>query len=319
MTALRTIGIEEMMTAGILGIAFPEGQLFVGDDFESVQFFQHELATCRSAITTQDMAGLVVLRLCFYAMPPGRLTPGKYQAAALLALARLNRVAPHLIEESRFFPKIICRTHPNYASAVADVALRRWRNWLLRLSPDSPGADQRQVIARGIARLRCYPELQGEGEAARRAKVLVDAYFRRRGWAGSNLEPEDILNEAYAVPRLALAKTGILRVTPEGSFTYDPEALRDLVRRDSFGRHSDLGADEEAVPCGDDEPPSIAANTEVLARLQASCDDIDRAILDRQCRTDSEAGAATGLSRQAAGRRLQRIRATLTRLSTSSA
>lgn len=247
----------------------------------------------RPTITTQDGVGLGVLRLTFDVLPPGRLTVDGVHHGSLHALAIMNAVAPVEMHAARFVPRVLL---PGYDQWIAAIAASRWRQWCAEtLDAYSAPTSTRQCVVRGMARLHCYPRVAGESAAVRRAQRKIDAYFRRRGRDGSNLTPDDVLSELYALGRGELGAKRILRRAADGAYVLDPEAIRDVLRKRRFEAQQAEG-DVEELSSDDEDPVEAAVAADLREQLSERSDPISQRLLDLSDHSSAEAATVLGVT-----------------------
>lgn len=269
--------------------------------------FLHDLAQHRPPLTIRDMVGLTVLRLAFDFLPPGKPSRKRSGIAIVMALALTRAVAPGHVRDSGFVMRVFLPSEPDFAGAVAMAALAEWSAWRKEaLDPLRPPTDDRRSIIRRIALRKCYPKITGERAAARRALAMLDAHCRRRGWAGPNLEPEDIINEMYTLRGGEVLAKGLIRNTPKHGWVYDVRAMRDLVRKRHFERLDSPTGTVEEVAEVDSAIDELAA-AELRELLSKQCDSIDARIIEMAEESDAEIGRRLGVTAPAVGKRRKKL------------
>lgn len=272
---------------------------------------------CSPPLSPTDVVGLIVLRLVSEFLPEGPLRPVEAVLAMLRGLALAKALEPQRMRQAGFAVPVIL--NPSSSDSIlmgyAHEAVRRWKSWFREaLNFYEKPTTERHVIARGIARLHCLRPANGEQAAARQAKRLLDAHFRRRGLgAGANLDPDDIISELYTIPQGRLGQTQILRLREDGNLSFDGRRMRDVMRKSKFAlQRPGTDAAEADSPAPDLASTVDAADS--LAALVGQSDSIDQVILANWDSPDVEIAKDVRISPQAVGKRRRGIRERAKRL-----
>lgn len=262
----------------------------------------------------RDVMGLVILRMVMEFWPPGRAIEQAVELATLQGLAVVTSAAQKEMRDAGFaIPRIL---HPKVDPLISEIHVKlvrdRWRHWYsATLDPNLHLRTERQIVAREVARTHCLRKAKEDqaGVASRKAKRLLDAYFKRKKLGPANLDPEDVLGEMHALGSGQIGKSRILQLAKDGLMKFDARAMRDTLRKDENAT-SRPGADPGEGLVADDDaksPFELVAGAEHLARLLDSCDDIDRAIIADWEVKDTAIAPSLGISPQAVGKRRKKI------------
>lgn len=261
-------------------------------------------------ISSQDAAGLVVLRLTNEFWPEGRTDTLGAQAANVQGLSLANAIAPLEMRAAGFAPPRVLHANaaPHVLMAYAHAARARWIEWYQSsLDPYRRAETERHECLHWLAKKHCLRPAVDPTPAAREASKRLDAFFARRGLGPAGMTPEDVLSELHLLEPGEIGRRGILHLRSDGRLHFDAKRMRDPLRS---AKRAGLPTAEmtRALPAETHGPARAVEAAEQLAALRGKVDQVDQLIIDHWHEPNVKLAELTGRTPQRIGQRKKALR-----------